>query len=713
MKKNKKQDAIKKTVKRKSVKLKFMIACITISVVPMLILGAVIYANNVSKAISSFDRQLDNEIVEVDNGLTSYFDAIFSQVTTVAQMNELRGMDSRITEYITKKPDTAEGKITMRPESSNQYERELFYTFKRIKDNNPYLFSVAIGVEENGGFLMYPTSDRKPNYDARERGWYKLAKESSTGKAISDLYVSSDGSSSIEMLNAVTNKNGNFVGVLDFSLDLKEFQNKINEVKIANTGFILVLDKSGNIISHRNPEYIGKKIEDLGIAAYPDVNNLSKDKITFYDENDGKKYVMKTYPSKSEFLGWTYITVIDENEVSAITMQKDLLTLLIIVMLAVSILSLSLSLKFTHDVVTPLKVIRQSLDKIANYDLDTSKERELGKKWNNYSGEVGDSIRAINKVVNNLQEIVASIISHADNTEYTAQVLTEVIRKTSDSARDVSSAMGNISDGASSQAHDTTDAAMNIEENSRSLGEMIEVIGDLKNATYDIADKKEEGKEALNDLATLIDDIKEEAVFVNKIILETNENAENISKASEMIQSIADQTNLLALNAAIEAARAGEAGRGFAVVADEIRKLAEDSTKFTEEIRAIIEGLKDKSQKAVNRMEKVGNIVEEQGNQTIITQNKFVEIEDVVEKSKNIVDKISDNSASIEEKNNQIIGVINNLSAIAQENAATTEEASMSVKTQTTSLNEISTASDNLANIASQLQNEVARFNLE
>ncbi len=519
----------------------------------------------------------------------------------------------------------------------------------------------------------------------------------------------------IVIISAPYYKNGEIAGVFAGIKSADFFNRMCANFDWEETGALSILDSEGDLIGHTNQSLVQENINIIEKAQtdkeYQEVAAFFKNDM-LAKTNDVGSYTFLGNKKLASFatIGQRgYKTLISINENVVYKPVRDLMKILIIMSIVILIIiSLLAYLILNKKLVVAFKNLKTDLEELANYNLNYTPAKDYSMR----SDEIGDIYRANENLKTKLINIVKNINRYSDNTALTAENLTKTAEQTNTTAHDVASAVNNIAEGATAQAHDTTDAASEADASGKTLAEMLIILDELKQATNEIDLKKEEGKKALDDLRDLTDESKAEASFVNQTIIETNESAEAIFKASEMIQSIADQTNLLALNAAIEAARAGEAGRGFAVVAEEIRKLAEDSTKFTEEIRVIIEALKDKAQVAVNSMQKAADLVGKQTAQAQLTREKFNQIENAVNKSQTIVEQVSEHSDSIEEKNRRLIGVIQNLSAIAEENAATTEEASAAVDMQTASINEITAASQNLSGIASELQQEVAQFTL-
>lgn len=333
-------------------------------------------------------------------------------------------------------------------------------------------------------------------------------------------------------------------------------------------------------------------------------------------------------------------------------------------------------------------------------------------KYLNRSDNIGIMAKTLANAELNVRTLISETIESANNVLTSSEEFTNIAQQNSMVSEDIAKTIEEIARGATDQAQDATKGAMAMAHMGELIVENELLIENMNQKTKEILSMKDEGLETVQALVRSTEDSKASSGTIYEIVMGTNESAKAIEQASDMIKSIAEQTNLLALNAAIEAARAGEAGRGFAVVAEEIRKLAEDSNRFTEDIRKIVGQLMEKSHTAVETMSAMAEIVGEQTESVEKTALKFREISDAIEESDRIIYKINHHSESIDKQKEEMLYIIDNLSAIAQENAASTQEAAASVQQQTASMQEVANSSQNLAGIARELTDLTNKFTI-
>ncbi|MCA9292303.1 MAG: methyl-accepting chemotaxis protein [Phycisphaerales bacterium] len=239
-----------------------------------------------------------------------------------------------------------------------------------------------------------------------------------------------------------------------------------------------------------------------------------------------------------------------------------------------------------------------------------------------------------------------------------------------------------MASGMQRQSSQVAQISSAVEEMSASVNEVARKSNETATESRASGDAAAEGGQIVRQTIEGMNAINDAVASSAQSVQELGKRGEQIGEIITVINDIADQTNLLALNAAIEAARAGEHGRGFAVVADEVRKLADRTTKATEEIAQSIKAIQQETVDAVQRME-AGTSHVKQG-------------VDRATKAGESLDQIVHSAR-------QVAGMVNEIAAAAEEQSQASSEISRSIEEINAVSSETSRGASESARAAAQL----------
>ena len=349
---------------------------------------------------------------------------------------------------------------------------------------------------------------------------------------------------------------------------------------------------------------------------------------------------------------------------------NSILRIVIFSVIAVVMVCIVIAVIISMSITRSLKKGIGAVQKVAAGELGNP----IDKTMLDRKDEIGDLAISIDTLQKALRDIITKIAQSTDKLAFEADALGTTANETNSTMKQVENAVSSITGNISEQAKTTKSTTENIVLMGEQIGVTSSEVGLLNQNADRMRQSSEQATTTIKQLRQINSEVEKSIETITAQINVTNDSAQRIRAATEMITSIAEETNLLSLNASIEAARAGESGRGFAVVATQIQKLAEQSNESSHMIEEITNDLINNAGETVDIMSKVHEIIDSQSHNMMETEKIVAEVMDGIGTSLEKIEQIESTTVLLEDSRNRIVQAVEGLSEIAQQNAANTQE---------------------------------------
>ena len=530
--------------------------------------------------------------------------------------------------------------------------------------------------------------------------------EISTGTYIEDVHVDEDvkvaypGDDGLTLgFSAPVYQDGDLIGYwtnrAKFSLVEEIFEQTYQELKHTNVpgAELTLLDDQGRILVDYDPgtQETEALVHNLD-TVFKKFNLAEKGVVMAQKAIAGESGFMNSFNAKKEIsqvggfthlkgalgypgMNWAILVRVpaDEAAFEAVAIRRDIWLAVLVCLGAI----FPIGILIGRAVVRRVTPVVEIAEKAAQGDL-------TGRVPVTSADELGQMGSAFNTFLENLNAMIGQ----------TAQVAHTVAA----AAEELSVNGTQVSQASREQASQSTHVASAVEEMSATANEMTRNAQVMAQTAQDLSGTAMKGGEVVANSMRGMEAVASTMHVSADRIQVLGQRSQEIGEIIRVIEDIADQTNLLALNAAIEAARAGEQGRGFAVVADEVRKLAERTGKATKEIAGVIETVQAGTKEAVTSME--AGTTEVQTGMDLVNEagTRLNEIVDGVQKVTTMVQQLAGSIDEQTQATEQIAGGIQAVAGLSQQNEGSVEQ--------------VVVATSDLSRMATELQDDLKRFQL-